>query len=90
MAQKVICAWCGRTLGYHPGVHGVSDGICSFCRDKELGSYHSMMGWYQRTVSAIRDNVDIRKISYDQGMCALAELARILDEDAGVRTLWAE
>jgi len=49
-----------------------------------------MLKWYHWAVNEIRQAVDIRRLTYDQGMRALAELARLLGEDAGVATLWAD
>ena len=45
---------------------------------------------YLDWVHDIRDHVDSRKFTYTQGQAALAELARILGEDAGVRSLWMD
>jgi len=35
-AMKVVCAWCGKTLGEKDGcgVDGVSHGLCSECLDR--------------------------------------------------------
>jgi len=32
--MKVVCAWCGKELGFKEGNGGISHGICETCKEK--------------------------------------------------------
>jgi hypothetical protein len=34
--MQVVCSWHGGIIGYKPGPHGVSHGICKECSEKVL------------------------------------------------------
>ena len=38
---EVVCAWCGKHLGWKDGKGeiGISHGICDECKEKILGEY---------------------------------------------------
>lgn len=65
---KRVCSWCGCVLGYKPGPHGTTHGICLSCTQavlrapkgeteferecKRLGIEAPVGGWYQVPMAA--------------------------------------